>query len=86
AFADTIGFSQIALELQAVISPPDPQGMQWETFIQVAPNPRVPSLAEAMRQALNDDETAAFSAHLRSLMEAGQGRTRQALAYLQARK
>jgi len=49
-------------------------------------NPKVPSLAEAMDQALTSEEAEKFVNHLRPLVESGQGVSRSAVAYLWAVK
>ncbi|MFN8443381.1 MAG: class I SAM-dependent methyltransferase [Caldilineaceae bacterium] len=84
-FAVQAGFSSIALEYQASLdlkSQPQP----WATLLNTARNPRIPTLKEAMEQCLSPDEIERFSAHLRPLVESGQGRSRFARAYLTAVK
>jgi len=64
--------------------PTDP--MPWETFVQIVANPKVPSLGEAMEEALGPEERERLVAHLRPLVEEGRGRVRQAGAYVSATK
>jgi len=52
--------------------------------INIAPNPRLPSLAEAMQQVLNADETERFTTHLQPLVEHGAGHRRLATSQLWA--
>ena len=80
--ADRAGFSPIHLHLDAEITPSEP--WRWESFLSSAGNPRIPTLAEAMSQALTSDETERLTAHLRPLVEEGRGTWRMATAYLYA--
>ena len=83
--AEMTGFKEIHLELQVEIRPMD-NNRGWEALIRTAGNPKIPTLEEAMREALTPVETEAFVAHLRPLVEAKQGIMRSALAYLWAVK
>jgi hypothetical protein len=49
-------------------------------------NPLIPPLGEALDRTLNAEEIAAFTEHLRPLVEAGAGQERRAAAYLTAIK
>jgi hypothetical protein len=51
-------------------------------FVSVPANPQIPSLSEAMRDALTPGEREQFVAHLRPLVESGSGESRTALAFL----
>lgn len=84
AFAEKAGFREIHLELQAEIKPPT-EG-SWEAFLQTAGNPKIPTIEEAIQQALTLDEAEKFIAHLRPLVETKQGISRSAVAYLRAIK
>jgi len=84
ACVERAGFTRIGLELQIEIKPPDQAS--WEAFIRTAGNPKVPTIEEAMQQALTLEEMEAFIRYLRPLVEAGQGVNRSAMAYLWARK
>lgn len=84
-FAEKAGFREIRLELQAEVNPPT-QEVSWEAFLRTAPNPKVPTLEEAMSQALTPDEAENLVAHLRSLVEAKRGIIKPAVAYLWAVK
>ena len=84
ACAERAGFTHIHLELQSTIEPPD--DASWEAFIHIAANPKIPTLEEAMQQALTPAEMETFIQHLRPLVEAKQGQRRMALAYLWASK
>ncbi|MEK6575736.1 MAG: hypothetical protein AABZ58_15615 [Chloroflexota bacterium] len=50
------------------------------------PNPKIPPLAEAMREALTPAEIDTFTAHMRPLVEARNSMQRSALMYLWAVK
>lgn len=80
--AEEAGFFPIELELQAEIRAMEPR--PWEAFLNSSGNPKIPTIAEAMDQALTPDERERFAARLRVLVEEGQGVWRMAHAYLMA--
>lgn len=82
--AEAAGFHTIQLELRARIGPQEK--IKWENLLHTAGNPRIPTVAEAMAQVLSPAEQERFTAHLRPLVEAGQGTLRRASAYLWATK
>ena len=84
AQAERAGFPEIHLELQAYVKPPEDG--DWSGFLNAAYNPKIPTLAEAMGEALTPAEAERFTAHLRPLVEARQGAHRLAVAYLWAVK
>lgn len=84
-FAEKAGFREVHLELEAEIKP-RPHIGNWEGFIHYAGNPKIPTLEEAMSQVLSAEEIEKFTAHLRPLVDAGQGTSRLALTYLWAIK
>lgn len=84
-FAEKAGFNEIHLELHIEVKPIS-EMMKWEHFLHYAPNPKVPTIEEAMQEALTPDESRLFSFHLRPLVEQGQGIRRGAIAYLWATK
>jgi SAM-dependent methyltransferase len=85
AIAIQAGFDQVGFELHV-----DYQGQvepgSWERILTVAGNPKIPTLAEAMRQVLSPDEQAEFEAVLRPLVESGTGKRHAAGLYLWAQK
>jgi SAM-dependent methyltransferase len=83
-FADDAGFDPIHLTLEAEIRPSD--AVDWETFVRWAGNPRIPTFADAMDQALSAEERERLTAFLRPQVESGRGRHRQAVAWLHATK
>ena len=79
------GRGEIHLTLEANIMPN--AGMEdWDHYLRMAWNPKIPSLEEAMQQTLTADETEKFTKHLRPLVVGKQGIGRGALAYLWAVK
>lgn len=86
--AQAAGFREIHLELYADITPISEYHLRtdWQAFLHTAPNPRVPTLDEAMAQALTPDERAMLIAHLRPLVETSTGTLRQAVAYVWGEK
>jgi arsenite methyltransferase len=78
------GFDEIRLTLEVEVRPPDP--MRWETFLDVAWNPKLPTLAEAMEQVFTPEERDAYVAVLRPLVEGGRGSRRMATSFLWAVK
>jgi SAM-dependent methyltransferase len=81
---ESTGFFPIDLELQAEIRPL--RARSWDTFLNTAGNPKIPTLREAMEQALDPDERKRLTVHLRPLVEAGGGTWRMAHAWLRAAK
>jgi arsenite methyltransferase len=84
ALAEGAGFFPIALELEVEVRASDP--VRWEVFVDSAGNPRIPTLAEAMSDALTPAERERLTSHLRPLVEEGRGTWRMASAYLHATK
>ena len=83
--AEHAGFTEIRLELHIGIEP-DHSDIDWETRLRVAPNPKIPTLEEAMHDALTPAEIESFVAHLKPLFDARKGINRRAVAYLWATK
>jgi SAM-dependent methyltransferase len=78
--AEQAGFFPIRLVLDAVIEATDPRS--WDGFLDTAWNPKVPTLREAMEQALTAEERERLTARLRPLVERGHGERRMAFALL----
>ena len=87
AFAEGAGFREVHLELQAHIVPYQEKG-NFETMLQTAPNPKMPTTEEVINEALTTTEAERFIACLRSVIEGERAvRTiRYAGAYLRAVK
>ena len=58
----------------------------WNLFLRSAGNPNIPTLEEAINEALSPEEIERFTAHLRPLVENARRRRTSALAYLRAVK
>jgi SAM-dependent methyltransferase len=84
AACEGAGFFPVDLELHAEIRALEPRS--WDAFLDVAGNPRIPTLREAMAEALDGDERAWLSEHLRPLVESGRGTWRMAHAFVHAEK
>lgn len=84
--AERAGFGEIRLELTIEIGPNRDEMPTWDDLMQIAFNPKVPTLAEAIAQVLSAEEQAALVTYLRPLVEAGAGQSRSAVAYLWAKK
>jgi SAM-dependent methyltransferase len=82
--AEDAGFFPVNLTLDAVVEPTPPR--TWDGFLNSAGNPRIPTIGEAMEQALNAAEREQLTTHLRPLVEQGRGVWRMATAYLVATK
>jgi arsenite methyltransferase len=82
--AERAGFSDIRLHLRIEVRNQKPRS--WDSYLRTVPNPKVPSLGEAIEQALEPEERDELIARLRPLVEQGQGRRRSAVAYLSATK
>jgi arsenite methyltransferase len=83
--AEHAGFPEIGLELRLSLKP-TMKPCPWETFVRTSGNPLAPPLNEVLDQALSPQESAAFTAVLKPLVESGHGQERSALAYLTAVK
>jgi ubiquinone/menaquinone biosynthesis C-methylase UbiE len=82
--AEKAGFKEIRLELQIEIKPSE--NADWSVMMHTAWNPKIPTLEEAIQQALTPGEAEKFVNHLRPLVESKQGVDRSAVAYLWAVK
>ncbi|RPI31820.1 MAG: class I SAM-dependent methyltransferase [Chloroflexota bacterium] len=83
--AEESGFKEIHMKYWADIQA-DPRIYDWESFLKTAPNPLVPTLEEAVSQALTPEEAERFIACLRPLVENTRPVTRMAHAHLWAIK
>lgn len=82
--AETAGFFPIRLDLRLDVEPQEARS--WDGFLHSSGNPKAPTFAEAMKQALSAEEAERFAAHLRPHVEQGLGRWRMGSAYLWATK
>jgi hypothetical protein len=74
----------VELDLGVEVTPLEP--VPWDRFANTPGNPKIPSLAEAMDQAITKVEREQLTAHLRPLVERGEGVGRRAKAFLRATK
>ena len=79
------GFPDVKLELEVVVRARKAP-MPWDLFLRSSGNPLIPTLEEALHQALTEREASRLVDHLRPLVETGTGIDRKALAYLTAAK
>jgi arsenite methyltransferase len=82
--AENAGFFPIDLELQIEVRATEPR--PWPAFANSSGNPKIPTIAQAMDQALTPEEREQLADHLRPLVEEGRGVWRMAHAYLPAVK
>ena len=82
--AEQAGFADVQLELRVTVRT-ERAAAPWDRFLRQSGNPNLPPLAQMLQSALSPAELAAFTAHLRPLVETGNGEERQAVAYLTAR-
>ena len=83
-FVEQAGFGERHLELRIDVRPQAPT--RWDLYARTAPNPLAPSLEEAMAESFTPAEAKTFSAHLRPLVERGEGTFSTAVVYLWAVK
>jgi arsenite methyltransferase len=83
-FAERAGFFPIRLELRIDVEWAWPR--DWEGFLHTAGNPKCPTFAEALDEALSPAESERFVAWLRPRVEQGTLDFRNATAYLWATK
>jgi arsenite methyltransferase len=87
AWTESAGFRTISLSYEVTITQrAQLQGISWDAFLGFSPNPLCPTVNEAMTRALTHDEQRRFQAHMRPLVQNGEGRNRGATVYLSATK
>jgi ubiquinone/menaquinone biosynthesis C-methylase UbiE len=86
--ARAAGFERFRLEYEASVVDTAPPGgpASWSAFCGFAGNPNMPTIGESVERALTEEEARRFEAHLRPLVERGEGTSRSAVAYLSATK
>lgn len=82
--AEEAGFFPVNLEFRAEATPVKPRG--WASFVHSSGNPKIPTFAEAMNEALTALEQERLVAVLRPAVEEGRGVWRMGLADLWAVK
>lgn len=90
SLAEAAGFAEAHLDFEARVAPYGASGgddaLDWDSFVRIPGNPLIPSVEEAMAEALTREEAERFAAHLRPLAEEGRGTERWAVARLRAVK
>ena len=82
-----LGEAQDELTVTYEVKPhPMTRTITWDAFRNHAPNPLSPTLQEAMDETLTPREQEQFVAHVRPLVERGEGSYRMASAYVRALK
>ncbi|MGH3087001.1 MAG: class I SAM-dependent methyltransferase [Rubrobacteraceae bacterium] len=91
-YAEGAGFESVELNYEAKVAPASAFSEEWgwtpswERLLKSSGNPKAPTLAEAMEEALTPKERERFASHLRPLVERGERTARDAAAYLRAVK
>ncbi len=88
--AESAGVGEVRLNYEAEVSPGERASWEgirnWEALLKSSGNPKIPTLAEAMQEALTTEETERFTTHLQPLVERNDRKVRSASAYLWAIK
>jgi arsenite methyltransferase len=82
--AEAAGFPRVSLTLEMKSEPPEP--MPWDTYLDAAWNPNIPTMREVINQVLTPAEQDQYARHFRPLVERGDGNRRMASSYLLASK
>ncbi|HEY8173198.1 MAG TPA: class I SAM-dependent methyltransferase, partial [Dehalococcoidia bacterium] len=69
AHAEAAGFRRIVVRLNVIVRPAEPQ--KWDTVLDNAGNPNIPTLREAMDELFNEQERTRFERYSRPVVEAG---------------
>jgi arsenite methyltransferase len=86
-WAESSGFSTVRLTLEAEqTSKPYSITNDWDTLLKTSGNPLSPTFGQTIDAALSAEEASVLEAHLRPLIESGEGSNRLAYAYLAAVK
>jgi ubiquinone/menaquinone biosynthesis C-methylase UbiE len=83
--AEDAGFGEVHVELLVDVEPGS-WVVDWDRLLNTSPNPNAHTAGEALHGALTDEEFARFEAHLRPLVDSGQGTIRSAFAFVTAVK
>jgi arsenite methyltransferase len=84
-WAEATGFQRLRLTLEAEVSHEAvAPTCDWDALLASSGNPLSPTFGELIEAALTREEAQRLERHLRPLVEAGEGVTRLAVAYLRA--
>jgi ubiquinone/menaquinone biosynthesis C-methylase UbiE len=78
------GFIDLHMELHMDLRPSP--AIPWDVFVQLAPHPLAPTLAEILNDKFSCEERTKLEAHLRPALESGNALTTTHIAYLTAGK
>ena len=82
--AERTGFAEVHLNYEVDIEP-SKEPISWAALLKSSANPQLPTLEEAMPDALTPQEIRALTDHLKPRVESGKGASRGAQAYLWGR-
>lgn len=82
--AEDAGFTNVHLNYHVLAFPAQPAN--WDAVINSPGNPNISSIAEVLHQIFTQEERERFEKHVRPRVEAGGTVSRNAVAYLTARK
>lgn len=86
-WGEQAGFDDLRLNYEARVRRSHPAtGHSIETFLNVSPNPTVPSRRQILEEALGAVDRRRLEQHLGEQLAANAGRTREAVAFLTARR
>ena len=92
-FAEAAGFNKIYMQLERQVyrgsqpaDEPRPDPNRWQRWLNRAPNPKVPTLGEALEQTLTAEERERLQDHMRPRVNNNAVERRGELAYLWALK
>ena len=83
--AKEAGFEEVNVEL-VLDHKPGSWVKDWDSMLKTAPNPNAHTVQEIIDGALSSEEAARFEAHMKPVVDRGQGVMESAFAYLSATK
>jgi arsenite methyltransferase len=87
AWTESAGFAEVHMHYEALVNRESSlAGITWDAFLRFSGNPLAPTVSEAVDRALTPEERERFYAHLKPLVERGEGSSRSATVYLAAKK
>jgi SAM-dependent methyltransferase len=84
-YALAAGFREVRLELDVEVRPGS-WVVDWERLLDLAPNPNASTTRDLLDAALTPEERERYIAHMKPLIDSGNGTIHSAFAYLYARK
>ena len=88
AFAEDAGFDPVRLDVDINYSHviPAEHRLTWEQWLKQSGNPKIPSIGEAIAEALTAEEQQEFASWMRPQVESGRGIFRTGRAFVTARR